>query len=150
MEVRRITFGEISAYWREVDHFRDLDKKIREVVRRLGPYECTLADPRRASYGLFEGDFLVGATHLVEWSPTWLRYRTLNVRPAHRGGGDRGWMLICDAVRLDWEDWIGPERYLFGWVQDDHAAWARAHGFTEADGNRQDRHRAMIRPLADL
>ena len=55
MNVRRISFDELKSYWIEVDHFRDPDKKIREVVRRLGPMESSIADPRRESYGLFDG-----------------------------------------------------------------------------------------------
>ncbi len=46
MDVTRISFDDLKSYWVEFDHFGDPDKKIREVVRRLGPYESTITDPR--------------------------------------------------------------------------------------------------------
>ena len=56
MDVTRISFDDLKSYWVEFDHFRDPDKKTREVVRQLGLYESAITDPRRASYGLFDGE----------------------------------------------------------------------------------------------
>jgi len=104
LEVRRIDFEEMKQYWIEVDHFKQPGKKIREVVRRLGPYECTIDDPRRVSYGLFHDNKMIGGTHLVQWDARWLRYRTLNIRKSYRGP-DLGWILLRQAVNMDWQDW---------------------------------------------
>ena len=68
MDVARISFKDLKSYWIEVDHFKDPNKKIREVVRTLGPYRTEMPDPRRFSYGLFDDGRLVGVTHLVQWS----------------------------------------------------------------------------------
>ena len=93
MEVTQISFDDLKSYWVEVDHFGVPDKIIREVVRRLGPYESLITDPRRASYGLFDGEHLVGVTHLMQWNDSWVRYRTVNIRRSHRGR-DLGWFLL--------------------------------------------------------
>ena len=146
MDVTRISFDELKSYWIEVDHFQDPDKKIREVVRRLGPLESSIADPRRESYGLFDGGRLVGATHLVKWNDYWVRFRTLNVRPEYRGR-DLGWFLLSRAVNLDWQDRKQPEQYVFGWVRRDHRGWSDGHGFQPFDGRWHDDHIAMIKPL---
>jgi len=67
MDIKRIHFEELKRYWIEVDHFKKPGKKIREVVRILGPFECTIDDPRRESYGLFDDGKIIGVTHLVQW-----------------------------------------------------------------------------------
>lgn len=149
MEVARIPFEDLKSYWIEVDHFKERDKKIREVVRRLGPYKSAITDPRRFSYGLFEEQELAGVTHLVQWSDTLLRYRTLNIRKAHRGK-DLGSLLLRSAIDMDWRDWKSGDRYLIGWVRRDHLAWVCAHGFKPYDGQWQDDHIAMIKPLDEF
>lgn len=146
MDVSHISFDQLKDYWAEVDHFRDPDKKFREVVHRLGPYTSKLSDPRRFSYGLFDGPDLVGATHLVQWSDSLIRYRTLNVREAYRGRG-LGAHLLCEAVNLDWRDWKSAENALFGWIRRDHRAWAENQGFQPLDGQWHDDHVAMSKPL---
>ena len=45
MDVNRISFDQLKAYWVEVDHFGVTGKKFRNVVRTLGDYRSTLADP---------------------------------------------------------------------------------------------------------
>ena len=143
MDVERISFNELKSYWIEVDHFKDPDKKIREVVRRLGPYKTQRQDPRRFSYGLFDDGTLVGVTHLVQWSGALVRYRTLNVRSSHRGR-DLGWFLLGSAINMDW---ASTDNDLFGWIRRDHQAWASAHGFKPLDGSWHDDHMAMTKPL---
>jgi hypothetical protein len=149
MDVNRISFDEIKSYWIEVDHFGNPNKKIREVVRRLGAHESTVEEPRRFSYGLFDSGRLIGVTHLVEWSNDWLRYRTINVRKSYRGR-DLGWFLLCAALDMDWRDWKKPDKHLFGWVKRDHLAWSEAHGFKPADDRWHDDHIAVIKPLSDF
>ena len=146
MNVARISFDDLKSYWIEVDHFKDPNKKFREVVHRLGPYESELIDPRRFSYGLYDDAELVGVTHLVQWSEALVRYRTLNVRHSHRGG-DLGWFLLKSAIGMDWNS---PDQDLFGWIRRDHQAWARGHGFDPLDGNWHDGHMAMTRPLSGI
>lgn len=146
MDVRHISFEDIKAYWIEVDHFRDPAKRIREVVARLGPMKSPLSDPRRRSYGLFDGDTLIGATHLVQWDDHWIRYRTLNVRTAHRGQG-LGWTLLRRAVEMDWRDSGLDATDVLGWIRRDHEPWARRHGFEPVDGQWHDDHLAMTKPL---
>ncbi|MEE8257886.1 MAG: acyl carrier protein [Acidobacteriota bacterium] len=149
MEVKRIHFEELKHYWIEVDHFKKPDKKIREVVRVLGPYACTIDDPRRESYGLFRDGKMIGGTHLVQWDARWLRYRTLNVREPYRGP-DLGWILLRRAINLDWQDWKVPDRYLFGWIRRPHVPWSLAHGFKKIGGRWHEDHLGMIRTLSDL
>ena len=149
MDVTRISFEELKRYWAEVDHFRDPDKKFREVVRRLGPYTTTIEDPRRFSYGLFDGSDLIGATHLVQWSERLIRYRTLNVRKAYRGR-ELGMFLLRSAVNLDWPDWKSGDNALFGWIRRDHRPWAESQGFQPLDGQWHDDHIAMTKPLREF
>lgn len=149
MDVNRISFDEIRSYWIQVDHFGDPAKKIREVVRRLGPHESGLEEPRRISYGLFDGGRLVGVTHLVEWNQHWLRYRTINVRLDYRGRG-LGWFLLRSAVNLDWGGWKSPDNYLFGWVKRDHLGWSLAHDFKPFDDRWHDDHTAVVKPLNEF
>ncbi len=149
MDVTLISFDDLKSYWVEVDHFGNPDKKIREVVRRLGPYESAITDPRRASYGLFDGEQLVGVTPLVQWNDSWVRYRTLNVSRTHRGR-DLGWFLLRSAIDTDWRDWKAADKYVFGWVRRDHQAWSIAHDFKPFDGRWHDNHIAMVKPLSEF
>lgn len=149
MDVNRISYAALKSYWIEVDHFSDPEKRIRELVRRLGPFETAIADPRRESYGLFDDGRMVGVTHLVQWSDDWVRYRTLNVRSSHRGR-DLGWFLLRSALDRDWGDWKVPGKYVFGWVRRDHLAWSEAHDFKPFDGRWHDDHIAMIKPVAEV
>ncbi len=146
MDVARISFSVLKSYWIEVDHFKDPHKKIREVVRRLGPYESVTLDPRRFSYGLYDNEELVGVTHLVQWSDHLVRYRTLNVRHSHRGR-DLGAFLLKSAIKLDW---LPSDHDLFGWIRREHQPWAINHGFKPLDGTWHDDHIAMIKPLRDF
>jgi N-acetylglutamate synthase-like GNAT family acetyltransferase len=146
MNVSRISFDELKSYWIEVDHFKVPNKKIREVVRQLGPYKCEMTDPRRFSYGLYDGEELVGVTHLVQWSDQLVRYRTLNVRRSHRGRGLGSFLLTC-AINMDWKS---SDHDLFGWIRRDHQAWAKIHGFKPLDGSWHDNHIAMTKPLSDF
>lgn len=149
MDISRISFDEIKAYWIEVDHFANPNKKIREIVRRLGVRESTIDEPRRFSYGLFDDRRLIGVTHLVEWSRYWLRYRTINVRKQYRGR-DLGWFLLRSAVDMDWRDWKSPDRYVFGWIKRDHLAWSLAHGFKPVDDRWHQDHTGVIKPLTEF
>ena len=148
-EVERIDFETLKQYWLDVVHFQEPDKKIREVVRVLGPYECVLDDPRRESYGLFHDGGLIGVTHLVQWDANWLRYRTLNIREPFRGP-DLGWMLLRRAMELDWRDWKVPGKFMFSWLRRSHMPWSLAHGFTEIDGRWHGDYIAMLKPMTEF
>jgi len=150
IDVRRIPFEVLKQYWIEVDHFQKPGKKIRDVVRVLGPYECTIENPRRESYGLFLEDDLIGVTHLVQWDDHWLRYRTLNIREAYRGPEDLGWQLLRRAIDLDWRDWKVDGRYMFGWIRRHHVPWSLAHGFETIGDTWHGEHIGMRRPLLDM
>jgi acyl carrier protein len=149
LEVERIDFETLKQYWLDVGHFQQPNKKIREVVRVLGPYECVLDDPRRESYGLFHDGALIGVTNLVQWDANWLRYRTINIRQPFRGP-DLGWMLLRRAVDLDWRDWAVPGKFMFSWLRRSHMPWSLAHGFTEIDGRWHDDHIAMLKPMTEF
>lgn len=149
MDVKHISFDALKAYWERTDHFGQSGKKVREVVRSLGPYPAKLKDPPRQSYGLFDGDQMIGATHLVVWSDAWLRYRTINVQPQYRGQ-NLGWFLLSQSVNMDWQDWKQPDRYLFGWVKRDHQAWSLSHGFHAHDDIWHDDHIIMIKSLSEF
>lgn len=150
VKIERITFAELKQYWIEVDHFHQPDKKIREVVHRLGPHTCKIEDPRRQSYGVFLRGGLIGVTHLVQWDCDWLRYRTLNIREPYQGPDDLGWKLLRRAVDMDWRDWKVGGRYLFSWARRSHVAWSLAHGFETVDDTWHGEHMAMRRPLLDM
>ena len=149
-EIKKITFAQLKQYWLEVDHFHRPDKKIREVVRTLGPYKCTIENPRRQSYGMFMGGGLIGVTHLVQWDDNWLRYRTLNIREPYQGPEDLGWKLLRRAVHMDWRDWKVRDRYLFSWTRRSHMPWSLAHGFEAVTDTWHGEHMAMRRPLLDM
>jgi len=149
MDVNRISFDALKSYWIEVDHFGNPKKKIREVVRCLGTHESSLEDPRRISYGLFDGNRLIGVTHLVEWSSHWLRYRTINVHQDYRGR-NLGWFLLRSAVNLDWQEWKRSGNYVFGWVKRDHLAWSVTHDFKPVDNRWHGDHTAVIKPLNEF
>jgi hypothetical protein len=140
--VKQIDFETLKNYWIEVDHFKDPNKRIVEVIKHLGPHTTPYNDPKRIAYGLYDGDKLIGATQLVQWSPTHVRYRTLNIREEYRGIG-LGWFLLSSAWDTDWKD-CGK---LFGWVRNTHYPWATLHGFNDYDQEWTNDHIAMEREM---
>lgn len=142
MIAKQIEFETLKNYWIEVDHFKDPNKRIVEVIRHLGPHTTTYSDPRRIAYGLYDDNKLIGATQLVQWSATHIRYRTLNIREEYRGQG-LGWKLLQSAYE---QDWLGQGN-LFGWIRDTHYNWALAHGFTDLDAEWTEDHIAMERKM---
>jgi len=142
MVVKQINFDTLKNYWIEVDHFKDPNKKIVEIIKTLGPHTTKETDPIRIAYGLYDTDVLVGATQLVKWSAELVRYRTLNVRKEYRGK-DLGWYLLESAWN---KDWIGQGK-LFGWVRDTHYDWAIKHNFTELDSIWTNDHIGMIKVM---
>ena len=138
--VKQIDFNTLKNYWIEVDHFKDPNKRIVEVIKYLGPHTTTYSDPKRIAYGLYNNETLIGATQLVQWSPTHVRYRTLNIREEYRGQ-DLGWYLVSAAWQQAWQG----NGKLFGWVRNTHYNWATAHKFTELDTAWTDDHIAMER-----
>jgi len=142
MDIKEIDFETLKNYWIEVDHFKDPNKRIVEVIRSLGPHITTYSDPRRIAYGLYSGNTLIGATQLVQWSDTHVRYRTLNVREQFRGQ-DLGWYLLSSAYEKDWKG----RGKLFGWIRNTHYPWAKKHGFVDLDSKWTDDHIAMERDM---
>lgn len=140
--VKQIDFETLKNYWIEVDHFKDPNKRIVEVIKYLGPHTTPYSDPRRIAYGLYSNDTLIGATQLVQWSETHVRYRTLNVREEYRGQS-LGWMLLSTAYK---KDWVGHGN-LFGWIRDTHYNWAQNHNFVKYDKEWTDDHIAMERVM---
>lgn len=138
--VKQIDFETLKNYWIEVDHFKDPNKRIVEVIKYLGPHTTPYSDPRRIAYGLYSNDILIGATQLVQWNKTHVRYRTLNVREEYRGQ-DLGWLLLSTAYKKDWQG-CGN---LFGWIRDTHFKWALRHNFVKYDNEWVDNHIAMER-----
>ena len=140
--VKQIDFKTLKNYWIEVDHFKDPNKRIVEVIKYLGPHTTPYSDPKRIAYGLYSNDVLIGATQLVQWNETHVRYRTLNVRQEYRGQG-LGWLLLSTAYE---KDWVGHGN-LFGWIRNTHYTWALAHGFTDLDAKWTEDHIAMERMM---
>ena len=87
MDIKEIDFETLKNYWIDVDHFKDPNKRIVEVIKYLGPHITPYSDPRRIAYGLYDEDKLIGATQLVHWNEGQVRYRRLNVRQEYRGKG---------------------------------------------------------------
>lgn len=142
MDIKEIDFETLRSYWIEVDHFKDPNKRIVEVIKYLGPHTTPYSDPRRIAYGLYSNDILIGATQLVQWSKTHVRYRTLNIREEYRGQG-LGWLLLSTAYERDWTG----HGNLFGWIRDTHYNWAHAHNFVKYDKEWTDDHIAMERKM---
>jgi hypothetical protein len=142
MELRRIPFTELVDYWRRTDHFKDPNKVYTEIVPNLGPYQCSLKDPRRISYGLFLGGRLIGATHITAWNEAWIRCRTINVLPEFRGE-NLGVRLLNSALWMDWRDC----RRMLGWIRDTAVPWAVKYGFREIDGRWHGHHMAMLKSI---
>lgn len=142
-DLRRIPFNIICDYWVEVDHFKDPNKRIVEVIKTLGPHTTTYTNPKRISYGLYDGSRMIGATQLVQWSDDFVRYRTLNIRKEYRNQ-NLGWELLETAWNADWKE---CSTHLFGWIRDTHYDWAIAHDFIDYDADWSDSHIAMIRKM---
>ena len=142
MDIKEIDFETLKNYWIDVDHFKDPNKRIVEVIRYLGPHTTPYSDPRRIAYGLYDKDKLIGATQLVHWNEGQVRYRTLNVREEYRGRG-LGFLLLSTAYERDWQGWGN----LFGWIRDTHYEWAKRHDFFEIDQEWTDGHIAMERDM---
>jgi len=140
MVVKQIDFLTLKNYWLEVDHFKDPNKNIVEIIKTLGPHTTKETDPIRIAYGLYDNDKLIGATQLVKWSTELVRYRTLNIRKEYRGK-DLGWYLLESAWNTDWIH----QGKLFGWVRDTHYDWAIKHRFTELDDSWTNDHIAMVK-----
>jgi hypothetical protein len=148
MKVKQIDFDTLKDYWIEVDHFKDPNKRIVEVIRYLGPHTTPYSSPKRTAYGMYTPDReLIGATQLVQWNESHVRYRTLNIREEYRGVG-LGWQLLRKA----WIDFKGLDSTdnLFGWIRHTHYDWAEAHGFTVIDDCWIDGHIGMERKMNDL
>lgn len=141
-EVKHIDFETIKNYWIEVDHFKDPNKRIVEVIKYLGPHTTPYDNPKRISYGLYDTDKLIGATQLVQWNETHVRYRTLNIRKEYRGQG-LGWKLLETAYKTDWQG----QGKLFGWIRNTHHRWAVSHGFIEIDSEWYDNHIGMEKEI---
>jgi len=138
--VEHIDFETLKNYWIEVDHFKDPNKRIVEVIKYLGPHTTPFINPRRIAYGLYDSDRLIGATQIVQWTNSHVRYRTLNIRKEYRGQ-DLGWYLLNTAYKQDWQG----RGKLFGWIRDSHYTWAKSHDFTELDHTWTENHIAMER-----
>lgn len=141
-DLRRIPFDVIRDYWLEVNHFKDSNKRIIEIITTLGQHKTEYNNPRRIAYGLYDGNNIIGATQLVQWSSELVRYRTLNIRKEYRSQ-DLGWEMLETAWNADWKD----SGKLFGWIRNTHYDWAKRHGFYEYDKEWTDNHIAMIRNM---
>jgi hypothetical protein len=144
MIVQHIDFETIKQFWIDVNHFNEPDKKIVEIIKRLGKHRTFITNPKRISYGLFNNNNLIGVTHLVRWSDTHVRYRTLHILKEYRGN-DLGWYLLKAAYKKDWQG----EGNLFGWIRNTHYLWAKNHGFVDIDSTWTDNHIAMERNMTN-
>lgn len=141
--IKRISFEQLVDYWREVDHFKDPNKRYAEIINTLGPFTTPFKDPRRIGYGLYRNDELIGVTQLVHWDNKDVRYRTINIRGNYRGE-DLGWRLLYSAWHADWTDYDS----LIGWIRDTHYDWSKSHGFVESSEWHDD-HILMKRDMND-
>lgn len=142
LEIYRIPFSQLVTYWIEVDHFKDPQKVYTEVLSHLGPYQSTIENPRRISYGLFHSGKMIGATHVCQWNPDWIRFRTINIRQAYRCH-DLGWKFLRRILEVDWSE----HDTLFGWFRRTAHDWALRHGFHEMDGKWHGQHIGMLRKI---
>lgn len=147
IEVKQIDFDTLVAYWKEVNHFNDPDKKYRLHVKKLGPFTTEYENPRIISYGLFDTYWgsgqMIGATQLVEWKkPSTIRFRTINIRKEYRHQ-DLGWYLLEEAHAMDWPAYDK----LFGWMALRKLDWALDHGFEVIEGSEQNNHIGVIKEM---
>ena len=123
-DVRDLDFEDLVVYWKYTNHFNDAKKIYKEVVKKLGPYQCNISFPAHKAYGLYHNNTLVGATQIMQWDYLTVRFRTINILPEYRGNG-LGWHLIDTAIKRDWNKY----EELFGWMSLRRLNWAIKNEF---------------------
>ena len=137
---REISFERLVEYWKEVDHFEDLNKIYKPIIKKLGPFK-SIDNPRYKCYGLFNEESMIGATQLVEWNSAVGRFRTINIRKEWRNQ-NLGWCLLEESFNQDWSDHMS----MFGWLKINKLNWAQNLGFTTI-GDEKDNHIGVIREM---
>jgi len=150
-EVRKIVFSEIRDYWIEVKHFHISNKIITETVTQLGPYKSKydMENQKTQSYGLFDDNYIIGATQICEWDDHIIRWRSSNIREAYRSKG-LFYNLLSTIIANDWSDKLT----LIGWFRLSVMWWPLSNNFQSYDGINHDHdgdvYSMVTKPIKDI
>lgn len=130
MKIKQIQFSQLVDYWKDTEHFAHVpNKKYNEIIKYLGPFECKLENPKAISYGVFDGDKMIGGTQIQEWDETTVRFRTVNIREEYRGKNLGYWMIKRSIL----SDWFTYE-LVIEWMRDSIIRWCESNGFEDYEG----------------
>lgn len=129
--VQQIPFEMIQKYWVEVKHFHTANKVITEQVTQLGPYKSSYewGKQNTQAYGLFDDDYMIGGTQILEWEHNVIRWRTNNIRIEYRGQG-LFYKFLSTIIVNDWSH----KDLLIGWFRSSAMWWPPIYGFEMYDG----------------
>jgi len=150
-EIKKIDFLIIKNYWEEVKHFHIPDKIITESVIQLGPYKSkyNMDNQKTQAYGLFDNDYMIGGTQIIEWEDNVIRWRANNIRKKYRGKG-LFYNLQSTIIVNDWVD----KTTLLGWFRSSAMWWPPLYGFKLYDGIKHehdgDIYMMVTKPIKDL
>jgi len=128
--VKKIPFETIRNYWVDVGHFHVANKVITEQVTELGPYKSYYewGKQRTQAYGLFDGNYMIGGTQILEWQPVVIRWRTNNIRGAYRGQ-NLFYKVLATIIANDWVE----KKLLIGWFRSAATWWPPINNFEPYD-----------------
>lgn len=131
LEIKKIKFSKIKDYWIKVEHFHIPNKIITEQVPQLGPYKSKygMDDQKTQAYGLFDDDYMIGGTQIIEWDDGIIRWRANNIRTSHRGKG-LFYNLQSTIIANDWSN----KTTLLGWFRSAAMWWPPLYNFQLYDG----------------
>ena len=141
----------MKEYWIEVKHFHIPNKIITEKVTQLGPYRSkyTMETQKTQAYGLFEDDYMIGGTQIIEWNDSIIRWRANNIRESHRGKG-LFYNLQSTIIANNWSDKIT----LLGWFRSAAMWWPPLYNYDLYDGIEHDHdhdiYMMVTKPVTEL
>ncbi len=151
MFIKKIEFSKIKDYWIEVEHFHVPNKIITEKVPQLGPYKSKydMENQKTQAYGLFDGDYMMGGTQIIEWDDSVIRWRANNIRESYRGKG-LFYNLLSTIVATEWSN----KTVLIGWFRSAAMWWPPSYDFQSYDGIRHDHdgdiYTMVTKPIKDI
>ena len=150
-KIKRIEFSIIKDYWIKVGHFHVPNKIITEKVPQLGIYksEYNMENQKTQAYGLFDGDYMMGGTQIIEWNNSIIRWRANNIRESYRGNG-LFYDLLSTIIANEWSD----KTMLIGWFRSAAMWWPPLYNFEPYDGINHDHdgdiYMMVTKPIKDI
>lgn len=129
--IKKISFETIRDYWLEVGHFHVANKVITEQVIELGPYKSHYewGEQQTQAYGLFDKNYMIGGTQILEWQPDVIRCRAYNIRTEYRNN-NLFYKFLSTIVASDWS----KKQLLVSWFRSSMMKWALKNNFELYDG----------------